>query len=71
MTFLGCRHQAVVIVVYVASTLMALVFLTYTIEVTLHENREDAADMAEPGRTSELIRVRFHCCYSCIAVLAE
>ena len=42
---------------YFASTVLVLMWLTYTIQVTLRENREDADGMANPGRTSELIRV--------------
>ncbi|KAL0042507.1 hypothetical protein WJX79_001789 [Trebouxia sp. C0005] len=41
---------------YVASALLVLAWLTYTIHVTLVENEEAAAGHADPQRTSQLIR---------------
>lgn len=42
---------------YLASTLLVLGWLSYTVHVTLVENEEAAAGNADPGRTSQLIRV--------------
>ncbi|KAL0044981.1 hypothetical protein WJX82_004122 [Trebouxia sp. C0006] len=52
----GKRGSGVVVFSYFASTVLVLIWLTYTIQVTLRENREDADGVANPGRTSELIR---------------
>lgn len=53
----ACRGSGVIVFSYFASTVLVLIWLTYTIQVTLQENREDADGVANPGRTSELIRV--------------
>lgn len=37
---------------------MVIVWLIFTIEITLQENEEDASGVANPGRTAELIKVR-------------
>ena len=42
-----------------------------SIEVTLQTDREDAASMAEPGGTSELLRVRSQRCHCCTDVLCR
>lgn len=46
-----------IVTAYVVSTLLVLLWLTYTIHTTLQENREDAEGAADQRRTSELIRV--------------
>jgi len=48
-----------IIAAYVASALLVLAWLTYTIHVTLVENEEAAAGHDDPQRTSQLIRVSF------------
>jgi len=52
-----CRNTGAIVSAYIASTLLVLLWLTYTIQITLQENREDADGAPDPGRTSELIRV--------------
>ena len=54
-----CRRTVTIIAAYVASALLVLAWLTYTIHVTLVENEEAAAGHADPQRTSQLIRVSF------------
>ena len=44
---------------YIASTLLVIGWLIFTIEITLQENEEDASGVADPGRTAELIKARF------------
>lgn len=51
------RSSAAIIVAYIASTLLVIVWLVFTIEITLKENEEDANGVATPGRTAELIKV--------------
>lgn len=53
----ACRSSGVIVCAYLGSTLLVLLWLMYTIEVTLQENREDADGVPNPGRISELIRV--------------
>lgn len=55
----GLRSAGAIIVAYIASTVMVIVWLVFTIEITLQENEEDARGVASPGRTAELIKV---CC---------
>ena len=54
-----CRRTVTIIAAYVASALLVLAWLTYTIHVTLAENEEAAAGHMDPQRTSQLIRVSF------------
>lgn len=42
---------------YIASTVLVILWLLFTIQITLQENREAAAGATDPGTTSELIRV--------------
>ena len=42
---------------YIASTLLVVSWLLYTIHVTLNENREDAEEGVRPARVSELLKV--------------
>ncbi|DBA90089.1 TPA: hypothetical protein ACH3X1_003408 [Trebouxia sp. C0004] len=51
-----CRRTVTIIAAYVASALLVLAWLTYTIHVTLVENEEAAAGHVDPPRTSQLIR---------------
>ena len=53
-----CRKSSSILIAYIASTLMVIVWLIFTIEITLQENEEDASGVANPGRTAELIKVR-------------
>ena len=52
-----CRRHVSIISAYAASALLVLVWLGYTIHVTLIENEEAAAGHDDPQRTSQLIRV--------------
>ena len=54
-----CRRTVTIIAAYVASALLVLAWLTYTIHMTLVENEEAAAGHMDPQRTSQLIRVSF------------
>ena len=56
-----CRRHVSVISAYVASALLVLAWLGYTVHVTLVENEEAAAGRDDPQRTSQLIRVS--CCF--------
>ncbi len=44
----ACRDSGTIVFAYIASTLLVVLWLTYTIQVTLQENREDADGVAEP-----------------------
>ena len=52
-----CRRSGIIVSAYIASTVLVLMWLMYTVHITLQENREDADGVADPGTTSELIRV--------------
>ena len=52
-----CRSTAAIISAYVASALAVLVWLSYTVHVTLVEKEEAAAGHSDSQRTSQLIRV--------------
>lgn len=52
-----CRPTGVIIAAYIGSALLVLVWLTYTIHVTLAENEEAAAGHNDPQKVSQLIRV--------------
>lgn len=68
-----CRRTASIVSAYVASAVLVLAWLSYTIHVTLVENEEAAAGQDESQRTSQLIRVgghlpvqrSSHCCVIC------
>ncbi|KAL3155628.1 hypothetical protein ABBQ38_010825 [Trebouxia sp. C0009 RCD-2024] len=51
-----CRHPAIIMLAYVASTLVVLAWLSYIIHITLIDNVAAANGMPDPGRTSQLIR---------------
>ena len=53
-----CRRTVSIISAYIASALLVLAWLSYTIHVTLVENEEAAAGHDDPQYTSQLIRVR-------------
>lgn len=52
-----CRTTAGIVGAYVASALVVLAWLSYTVHVTLVENEEAAAGRSDSQRTSQLIRV--------------
>ena len=52
-----CRRSGVIVFAYIVSTLLVIFWLIFTIQITLQENKEAADGVADPGRTSELIRV--------------
>ena len=52
-----CRSKGVILLAYIASNLLVLMFLMYTTHLSLKEN-EEAVEGLSPGRASELIRVR-------------
>ena len=51
-----CRKSGTIVLAYIASTLLVIGWLIFTIEITLQENEEDASGAANPGRTAELIK---------------
>ena len=51
------RSRGAIISAYIASTLLVLCWLMYTIHVTLKENEEDAEGGERPPRVSEMLRV--------------
>ena len=57
MVINACRSSGAIMCAHLGSTLLVLLWLVYTIEVTLQENTEDADGVPNPGRISELIRV--------------
>ena len=52
-----CRHPAITMLAYIASTLVVLAWLSYVIDITLTDNVEAANGTRDPGRASQLIRV--------------
>ena len=52
-----CRSPAAITCAYIASALVVLAWLSYTVHVTLVENEEAAAGHNDSQRTSQLIRV--------------
>ena len=52
-----CRSTYSIVLAYVASALLVLAWLSYTVHITLVENEEAAAGVHESQRTSQLIRV--------------
>ena len=48
---------------YIASTLLVILWLSYTIYVTLKENEEDAAGGQHPARISEILKVCSALCF--------
>ena len=59
-----CRRPITIIAAYVASALLVLAWLTYTVHITLVENEEAASGHDNPQRTSQLIRVSLcACCF--------
>ncbi|DBA86046.1 TPA: hypothetical protein ACH3X1_005573 [Trebouxia sp. C0004] len=51
-----CRSAVAIVLAYIASTLLVVSWLLYTIHVTLNENREDAEEGVRPERVSELLK---------------
>ena len=54
----ACRRPVTIISAYIASALLVLAWLSYTIHLTLVENEEAAAGHDDPQYASQLIRVR-------------
>lgn len=52
-----CRSAFAIVLAYIASTLLVVSWLLYTIHVTLNENHEDAQGGVRPARVSELLKV--------------
>lgn len=50
------RSDAAIVGAYIASMLLVMAWLDFTINITLQENEEDASGVANPGRTAELIK---------------
>ncbi len=55
--FFGCRSAVAIVLAYIASTLLVVSWLLYTVHVTLNENREDAEEGERLARVSELLKV--------------
>ena len=54
---LWCRSAVAIVLAYIASTLLVVSWLLYTVHVTLNENCEDAEEGERPARVSELLKV--------------
>lgn len=52
-----CRSAGLIVFAYIASTVLILSLLCFTIHVTLQENVEEVAEVTQPVRASELLRV--------------
>ena len=59
LTCQPCRSHAAILLAYIGSGILVLLFLTYTIHVTLRENEEAAHGLNDPQtvQASELLRV--------------
>lgn len=53
----SCRKSGTIVFAYIASTLLVMVWLLFTIQITLQENEDDANGNVSAGKTTELIRV--------------
>ena len=53
----SCRPAGLTVFAYIASTVLVLLLLCYTVHVTLQENLEEATEGMQPVRASELLRV--------------
>jgi len=53
-----CRHRGTIIVAYAVSFVLVLLFLDYTIRVTIRENSEAWESSSNDTGAAELIRVR-------------
>ena len=56
-----CRAAGLIVFAYIASTVLVLLLLCFTIHVTLQENVEEAEAGTQPVRASELSRVGLIC----------
>ena len=56
-----CRHKGAIVSAYVASILLVLAFLAFLTQLTLQENEDSAAGLANVGRASEFIKVNLLC----------
>ena len=54
------RSRASIIIAYMASTLLVMLWLTYIIHVTLRENEEDAQSIRQAPRVSEFLPASYH-----------
>ena len=53
----SCRSSALIVLAYIVSSVVVLLWLSYTVHVTLHDNEAAARRDPDPGRTAQLIRV--------------
>ncbi|DBA86799.1 TPA: hypothetical protein ACH3X2_005382 [Trebouxia sp. C0005] len=51
-----CRNKSTIIIAYIASILLVLIFLVCLTHITLHENEKSAAGEPNAGRISEIIK---------------
>ena len=54
---LWCRSAVAIVLAYIASTLLVVSWLLYTVHVTLNEICEDAEEGERPARVSQLLKV--------------
>ena len=64
-----CRPAGLIVFAYIASTVLVLLLLCFTIHVTLQENVEKAEAGTHPVRASELLRVRLPTSWQQVAPL--
>ena len=55
---LMCRNPSSIIVAYIASTLLVMLWLAFVIHVTLRQNEEDAEERPQAARVSEFLKAR-------------
>jgi hypothetical protein len=59
-----CRKSSIIVIADIASTSLVMLWLMYIIHVTLRENQEDAQNIPQPARISEILKVNalYHHC---------
>ena len=56
------RRASTIILAYIASTLLVMLWLAFNIHVTLRQNEEDAEERGQPARVSEFLKARLIQC---------
>jgi len=62
-----CRDKGIIVVAYIASILLVLIFLMCLTHITLQENEKSATGESNAGRISEIIKVH---CYDLLCILS-
>ena len=80
-----CRSSALIVLAYIVSSVVVLLWLSYTVHVTLHDNEAAARGDPDPGRTAQPPGLALHlfhsyafepqslieviCCIACLNLL--